>query len=245
MTRHVALLSVMLVLLSAPLAQAQFRDLDTWLDVDGDGLPDTGSQDATIGVPVTFDIWWDGKNYAQWTNFLYTFSLGPGPDSSSNYFDNDTAEVDVAYWISGGSIFQENNFESPYLFQIGGFSFADLSGVQRVASVSLTPIRASAPVAACVVPIVDPYAYPPTSALGTGFQWGAFDQGEVSGTCYTIDQVPQACCFSDGACEDATPNECLFIGGVPQGAGTTCASTPCVATAVESKSWGRLKGLYR
>ena len=83
------------------------------------------------------------------------------------------------------------------------------------------------------------------TVLGKGIQYGLFDEGEVTDVCYTIDAAPQACCFSDGTCEDATPNECLFIGGVPQGAGTTCASTPCVATAVESKSWGRLKGLYR
>lgn len=244
MTRLSVTLAALLVLLSASVSQAQFRDLDTWLDSDGDGLPDVGSQNATIGVPVTFDIWWDGKDYVQWTNWLYTFSLGPGPDSSSNYFDNDSTEVDIVYWISGGTIFPENNFESPYRFQIGGFAFGDLSGVQRVASVSLTPIRTSLPGAACVVQSVDPDQLM-ASFLGRGAQYGTFDQGQVSGTCYSINEAAQACCFADGTCVDGRPDECQSIGGVPQGPGTTCESTACVATAVESQSWGRLKGLYR
>jgi hypothetical protein len=75
-------------------------------------------------------------------------------------------------------------------------------------------------------------------------QWGVFDQGQVSGTCYTISQAAQACCFADGSCVDARPDECVFIGGVSQGQGTACESSPCIATAVESRSWGRLKGLY-
>jgi hypothetical protein len=246
MKRLATVLSAVLLILSVSFAQAQFRDLDTWLDSNGDGLPDAGAQDATIGVPVTFDIWWDGKSYAQWTNWLYTFSLGPGPDSSSNYFGHDETEVDIVYWISGGTIFPENDFDSPYLFQIGGFNFADLSGVQRVATVSLTPIRTSLPGAACVVPIVVPsppsYLY---TFLGRTSTYGKFDQGQVNGTCYSIYQAPEACCFADGTCQDVRPDECAFIGGVPQGVGTTCKSSPCVATAIETRSWGRLKGLYR
>jgi hypothetical protein len=37
----------------------------------------------------------------------------------------------------------------------------------------------------------------------------------------------QACCFSDGQCEDLTALECTISGGTPQGEGTTCSTTTC------------------
>ncbi|UCG58974.1 MAG: PASTA domain-containing protein, partial [Phycisphaerales bacterium] len=37
----------------------------------------------------------------------------------------------------------------------------------------------------------------------------------------------QACCLPDGTCRDLTTQECLAQGGIPQGQGTTCATTDC------------------
>jgi hypothetical protein len=38
---------------------------------------------------------------------------------------------------------------------------------------------------------------------------------------------PQACCFSDGTCQDLTQPNCLAAGGTPQGAGTDCSTAVC------------------
>jgi hypothetical protein len=48
MIRQVIVLATLILCLSASFEDAQFRDLDTWLDSDGDGLPDAGAQDATL-----------------------------------------------------------------------------------------------------------------------------------------------------------------------------------------------------
>lgn len=37
----------------------------------------------------------------------------------------------------------------------------------------------------------------------------------------------QACCFSNGGCEDAPPSLCLQLSGTPQGPGTECSSAQC------------------
>lgn len=36
-----------------------------------------------------------------------------------------------------------------------------------------------------------------------------------------------ACCLVDGTCRDITPATCAGYGGAPQGAGTSCATSPC------------------
>ncbi len=38
----------------------------------------------------------------------------------------------------------------------------------------------------------------------------------------------EACCFSDGSCQDLVPAVCTAQGGTPQGPGTTCASVICL-----------------
>jgi hypothetical protein len=56
--------------------------------------------------------------------------------------------------------------------------------------------------------------------------------------------LTEACCYPDGSCADVPPADCTAGGGLPQGAGTVCATTVCV-NAVESKTWGGVKGLFR
>jgi hypothetical protein len=40
-------------------------------------------------------------------------------------------------------------------------------------------------------------------------------------------ESPEACCFSDGTCQNKTPTDCATAGGTHQGAGTTCATFQC------------------
>jgi len=39
----------------------------------------------------------------------------------------------------------------------------------------------------------------------------------------------QACCFAEGFCLDITPEQCMILGGIPQGEGTSCASSDCAS----------------
>jgi len=54
----------------------------------------------------------------------------------------------------------------------------------------------------------------------------------------------EACCFEDGSCVDAPLGQCP-AGSIPRGPGTSCGFIQCVPDAVESKSWGRIKSLFR
>lgn len=58
-------------------------------------------------------------------------------------------------------------------------------------------------------------------------------------------EVDQACCTPDGLCSIQLPGECQALGGTPLGAGTTCSPDPCGPTATGSRTWGRLKTIYR
>ena len=40
---------------------------------------------------------------------------------------------------------------------------------------------------------------------------------------------PMACCLPDGTCQDLPPRECIRMHGIPQGPGSTCATTNCQA----------------
>jgi len=42
-----------------------------------------------------------------------------------------------------------------------------------------------------------------------------------------VPKPAEACCFSDGSCQDLPPDTCLGQGGDPQGAGTDCDTTDC------------------
>ena len=54
------------------------------------------------------------------------------------------------------------------------------------------------------------------------------DEGSDVDLTISLGPVPlEACCFADGSCQDLTADECLGQGGIPQGEGTTCATTDC------------------
>ncbi len=40
-------------------------------------------------------------------------------------------------------------------------------------------------------------------------------------------QDAEACCFTDGTCQDLAPRDCAAFGGFPMGMGTTCATVQC------------------
>ncbi len=73
------------------------------------------------------------------------------------------------------------------------------------------------------------------------------------GAYYYIDDVSvelvqptlQACCTADGQCSMQYPGECLYLGGSPGGAGTTCDGSPCGVVPTAQSSWGRVKTIYR
>ncbi len=56
-------------------------------------------------------------------------------------------------------------------------------------------------------------------------------------------QLPEACCFPDGHCEDLVPFTCLQKGGLPMGQGTFCAATICPATDLGACCYGDLNVL--
>lgn len=75
---------------------------------------------------------------------------------------------------------------------------------------------------------------------------GGISQGPGTVCATTVCPLPEprgACCIGT-QCVIATAAECASAGGLYQGDNTTCQPNPCV-NAVESKSWGNIKGLYR
>jgi hypothetical protein len=54
-----------------------------------------------------------------------------------------------------------------------------------------------------------------------------------------------ACCLPTLLCEERTQAECDAVNGTWFGPDSSCEPNPCDRTAVEHKSWGRIKGLYR
>ncbi len=55
----------------------------------------------------------------------------------------------------------------------------------------------------------------------------------------------EACCLPDGSCRMQAWFGCDDLGGVSQGAGSTCEPNPCEVTPARPMDWGRLKALYR
>ena len=171
--------------------------LDTWIDTDFDGLPANTPQDLTVGVPDSFDIYVDLTNFpfATWTNFLYAFSVGPGPDSSTNFFANDTGSVVVTYpGISGITPFAENNFDLPYVIQIGGFGAPQnvVAGPFKLATVTVTPIRPAPSASGCITPRIasDNPLYLETSfGNSSAGCYGTFQNGTRTAGCYTITAI--------------------------------------------------------
>jgi hypothetical protein len=198
MKRSALLAAVGFLVVFPAMAFAQADSLDTWIDANFDGMPDTSPEALTVGVPDSFAIYVDltGFPVANWTNFLYYFSIGPlgAPDISTNWFA-DTASV--RYEVSGGSIFPLDNFSQPFLLGIGGsgFSQAVVNGPLKLAVVTVTPVRTSTVGGACITPIVDPYnPYYVFVQWGNGPDFGTFQNGVVDSSCFTI-----------GAASAATP----------------------------------------
>lgn len=54
-----------------------------------------------------------------------------------------------------------------------------------------------------------------------------------------------ACCFVDGTCLQQTESECQAGGGAYLGDGTDCDPNPCIPTATEKTTWGRIRAGYR
>ena len=77
---------------------------------------------------------------------------------------------------------------------------------------------------------------------------GGISQGPGS-TCAQANcpQPPTGACCYAGPCVEITAAACAIRGGVYLGDGTECGPpfNPCPPLAVESKSWGGIKGLYR
>lgn len=188
--RRLVLILTALFVMSPALALAQVNDLDTWIDTDFDGLPANTAQDLAVGVRDSFDIYVDltGFPAATWTNFLYSFSIGPGPDSTTNWFDKDS--IMVNYNFTGISTFPINNFEQPYIIQLGGTGSAQtggISGPYRLATVTVKPILAAAAGSACITPRIasDNPSYLITQ-FGNVSDYGTFDNGTRTPGCYTI-----------------------------------------------------------
>jgi len=197
--RHFSFATLFFVLVALPgLAAAQVSDLDTWIDTDFDGLPDGAPSTMAVGAIDSFAIYVDPTGFplSTWTNFLYYFQLGPaGTDTSTNFFDNDTADVSVRFVISGGSLYPEDNFSSPYAFGLGGngFNNSTTGGSFLLAVVGVRAIRVANPTAACIAPLVDPYN--PTYTFcqfGNTSSFGTFETGTVTSGCFTVTGGPSA-----------------------------------------------------
>lgn len=199
MTRSVVFFMLCALLALPVLGVAQVQDLDTWIDTDFDGLPDVTHSTTQVNTIDSFAVYVDPTGFpvGTWTNFLYYFQLGPvGTDTTTNFFDSDTADVSVRYVVSGGSFFPEDNFSAPYSFGIGGngFNVSTAGGPTLLAVISVRAIRAtSSPGAACVIPIVD--LYNPTyqfCQLGNGANYGVFASGTITSGCFSILTTPSA-----------------------------------------------------
>jgi hypothetical protein len=196
MRRSILLSIALLAMLPATaLAQVGYDSLDTWIDTDFDGLPANTPQNLSVGVPDSFDIWVDltGFPAATWTNFLYSFSLGPGPDSTTNFFARDTGSVVVNYnaeGMPGITFFAENNFDSDFIIQIGGFGAAQnvVEGPFKLATVTVLPIRNGLPFDACITPRIatDNPSYLESSFVSASSDYGTFYNGSRTAGCYTI-----------------------------------------------------------
>jgi hypothetical protein len=90
--------------------------------------------------------------------------------------------------------------------------------------------------------------------VGAQCHWLTHDQctaqeGQWLGPTIICDPNPclpatEACCFSDGHCDDLTADRCRNAGGSPQGSGTDCTTVHCEVTPTRPATWGRIKALY-
>jgi len=183
MKRLPILLVVLASLISATTGFGQQTDLDVWIDTNQDGLPGGPAKTLNVGVPDSFRVYYD-TGASVWTNFLFYASFGPGPDSTSNFFEADT----FFYAVGGGTLFAADIPPSGTRYWgLGGSGFASLTGVLHIATVFINPIRTSLPGAACITPVLDAYASGAYVAcqMGAGQAYGLFTTGTSTPGCYT------------------------------------------------------------
>ncbi len=57
--------------------------------------------------------------------------------------------------------------------------------------------------------------------------------------------VTGACCLADDSCVVAEPQDCASQGGSYLGDGTDCEPNPCIPTASQKTTWGKIRAGYR
>lgn len=197
-----------------------------WTDGDGDGLPDSGPLSATPSTNVTVGVWVDSQSFT-YTNYLI-------------YVEHDNScitYVSASYAVIHEPTFPIDNFSNPNAIGFG-VTGINQSGVDQIGFITY---HIDTPTACCVEPIIDPYnPYYTFSQLGAGSAYMLFTTNPS--TCYN-GPATGACCFPNGTCAITTSDECAASGGAYAGDGSDC--TACDITATESKTWGRIKGLFR
>jgi hypothetical protein len=71
------------------------------------------------------------------------------------------------------------------------------------------------------------------------FGWDSICAGEALSDSNCNCGSTEACCFTNGSCQDLTMADCTKAGGTAQGSGTNCATTVCSKPLIPSLTpWG-------
>ena len=162
--------------LAAPLAAlvlglsvAGASALPLWADGDGDGLPDSADRLQLVepSALVTVDVWVDSQSFL-WTNFQIWMEHGTALEYASG-----------VYLVTGGNTFPVDNYSSPTVTAIGGFTFmGGRHGATRLARLSYHVTR---PGSASVSFVTDPDV-PDGGFSSLGTRTGYFLFEESAGT---------------------------------------------------------------
>ncbi|MCH7546812.1 MAG: hypothetical protein IID30_10475 [Planctomycetes bacterium] len=172
------------------------------------------------------------------TNFdsriaIYDGCVSPASDTNLLFCNDELTSCD------GGSsaLFAPVVAGNCYLIRIGGFSGAQGLGTIRLSCWpnGLCPDTGDCNVAngspscddtACCEAVC---AFDQYCCL---VEWDDLCAQEAFDVCFSV--PTEACCFNTGTCLQLTASDCQSSGGTPQGAGTSCASLTCNATAPEA-----------
>lgn len=169
-------------------ASAQLENADAWIDRNGDGNPDVGVANATMGVPVSFDIWVDSHTFT-FTGFNLFFTWGTY-DPPLAYFDRTagtfTMNVNPAI---GGSADPIDNFTNPA--GLGRSNTVDPTpetGVRMLLSVTVNPTFAGTVVDTACIRVVTDLAdiFNVPGYLVNGSTSSTFNAGVVTPSCFTL-----------------------------------------------------------